>query len=96
MSARQLGRPSRKFLDWNPCQTLNAYFNGDETTGKATLKDFINSTIALEKLATVVRIPSKSRHRMLSPSGNPSPANFFAVLRALQKAAGLQLKVRAV
>lgn len=76
-------------------EAVNAYLGGEETTGKAILKDFINATIGFEKLATVVRIPSKSLHRMLSPKGNPSTANFFAVLRALQQEVGIQLRVRA-
>jgi len=76
-------------------EAINAYFNGDETTGKATLKDFINATIGFEKLSTVVQIPSKSLHRMLGPSGNPSTEHFFVVLRTLQQEIGVQLKVRA-
>jgi len=76
-------------------EAINAYLSGEEPVGKAILKDFINATIGFEKLATVVSVPSKSLHRMLSPNGNPSTANFFAILRALQKEIGVQLKVRA-
>ncbi len=76
-------------------EAVNAYLNGEETIGKAVLKDFINATIGFEKLATLVNIPSKSLHRMLSATGNPSTASFFAILRALQEEFGLQLKVRA-
>ena len=76
-------------------EAINAYLSDEEAIGKAILKDFINATIGFEKLATIVRIPSKSLHRMLSPNGNPSTANFFAVLRALQEEIGVQLKVRA-
>jgi len=76
-------------------EAINAYLSDEETIGKAILKDFINATIGFEKLATIVRIPSKSLHRMLSPTGNPSTANFFAVLRVLQEELGVQLKVKA-
>jgi DNA-binding phage protein len=76
-------------------EAVNAYFGGEEAIGKAILKDFINATVGFEELAAAVRIPSKSLHRMLGPNGNPSTANFFAVLRALQKRMGLQLKVKA-
>lgn len=88
----QRDAPYRKAL---LTEAVNSYLSGEEATGKAILKDFINATIGFEKLATVVRIPSKSLHRMLSPKGNPNTANFFAVLRALQQDAGIQLKVRA-
>ena len=76
-------------------EALNAYLSGEETIGKNVLRDFINATIGFEKLATLVKIPSKSLHRMLSAKGNPRTANFFAVLRALQEEFGVQLKVRA-
>jgi DNA-binding phage protein len=76
-------------------EALNAYLSGEEAVGKAVLKDFINATIGFEKLATLVRIPSKSLHRMLSAKGNPSTASFFSVLRALQDEFGVKLKVRA-
>jgi len=76
-------------------EAVNAYLSGDESVGKAALKDFINATIGFEKLAILVEIPSKSLHRMLSTNGNPSTANFFRVLRALQEEFGVQLKVKA-
>ena len=76
-------------------EAVNAYFGGEEAIGKAILKDFINATMGFEELAADVGIPSKSLHRMLGPHGNPSTANFFAVLRALQKMIGVQLKVKA-
>jgi len=72
-----------------------AYLTGDESLGKAVLKDFINATIGFERLATLVQIPSKSLHRMFSAKGNPSTTNFFLVLRALQQEFGLQLRVKA-
>jgi DNA-binding phage protein len=75
-------------------EAVNAYLSGEETIGKAVLRDFINATIGFEKLASAVQIPSKSLHRMLSSNGNPSTANFFAILRVLQDEVGLQLKVR--
>src|SRR5438552_2615143 len=76
-------------------EAVNAYFGGDEATGKTILRDFINATVGFEELAATVRIPSKSLHRMLGPNGNPSTSNFFAVLRALQEKVGVVLKVRA-
>lgn len=88
----QRDAPFRKAL---LTEAINAYLSDEETIGKAILKDFINATIGFEKLATIVRIPSKSLHRMLSPNGNPSTAKFFAILRALQEENGVQLKVKA-
>ncbi len=76
-------------------EALNAYLTGEEATGKAVLKDLINATIGFEELARLVNRPSKSLHRMLGPNGNPNAANFFAIVRALQKKVGVRLTVRA-
>lgn len=76
-------------------EALNAYFAGDEATGKAVLKDLIHATIGFEELARLVDMPSKSLHRMLGRNGNPKAANFFAIVRVLQKAVGARLTVRA-
>ena len=71
-------------------EAVNAYLGGDEATGKAILRDVINSTIGFEQLAIAVGKPSKSLHRMLGPRGNPSTANFFGILRVLQDRAGVR------
>jgi len=76
-------------------EAVNAYLGGEEAIGKAILRDFINATIGFEELAAAVRIPAKSLHRMLGPNGNPSTANFFAVLRVLQEKLRMHLTVRA-
>jgi len=62
-------------------------------TGKAMLRDIINATIGFEKLATEVQKPSKSRHRMLAPQGNPNTENFFGIVSALQKNTKVRLRV---
>ncbi|OFV97309.1 MAG: transcriptional regulator [Acidobacteria bacterium RIFCSPLOWO2_02_FULL_61_28] len=76
-------------------EALNAYLAGDEATGKAVLKDLIHATIGFEELARLVDRPSKSLHRMLGPKGSPKAANFFAIVRALQKKVRVRLTVRA-
>ena len=76
-------------------EAVNAYLTGEETIGKAVLRDFINATVGFEKLGVLSGIPAKSLHRMLSPNGNPRTANFFAVLLVLQEQVGVNLKVRA-
>ena len=76
-------------------EAVNAYLGGDEATGKAVLRDVINATIGFEQLAAELQRPSKSLHRMLGRGGNPSTASFFAILRVLQKKAGVKLTVKA-
>lgn len=76
-------------------EAMNAYLDGDEATGKAVLRDMINATIGFEQLAAELGKPSKSLHRMLGQNGNPSTANFFAILQVLQKRVGVKLTVKA-
>ncbi len=76
-------------------EAVNAYLAGDAATGKAVLRDVINATVGFERLAAELGKPGKSLHRMLGPRGNPSTANFFAILQVLQKRAGVRLTVKA-
>jgi hypothetical protein len=76
-------------------EAVNAYLSGDEATGKTVLRDMINATVGFEHLAAELQRPSKSLHRMLGPGGNPSTANFFAILQVLQKRTGVKLTVKA-
>jgi len=74
---------------------INACLAGNTESGRAMLRDLVNATIGFERLAAAVKIPSKSLHRMLSPRGNPSTENFFGMVSALQKKAGIKLRVTA-
>jgi DNA-binding phage protein len=76
-------------------EAMNAYLAGDEATGRAVLRDAINATVGFEQVAEELQKPSKSLHRMLGPRGNPNTANFFAILRVLQKRVGVRLTVKA-
>lgn len=77
------------------CEALNACLEGDLATGKIVLRDLMNATIGFEGLARRLGIPSKSLHRMLSPNGNPSSENFFAIVHALTKETDVKLSVAA-
>lgn len=74
-------------------EALNAFLNGDIGTGKAMLRDLINATVGFERLAAEIGTPAKSLHRMLSSEGNPRTDNFFSIVSALQKTAGVRLRV---
>lgn len=76
-------------------EAVNAYLGGDEAAGRAVLRDAVNATIGFERLAVELGKPGKSPHRMLGPRGNPNTANFFAILRVLQKETGVKLTVKA-
>lgn len=83
----------RKFREAMFSEAINAYLAGDVATGKAMLRDLINSTVGFEKLAAEIHKPSKSLHRMLGPNGNPNTENFFGIVSALQKETKVRLRV---
>src|SRR5574340_270162 len=76
-------------------EAMNAYLAGETAAGKAMLRDLVNATVGFEDLATAIKKPSKSLHRMLAPRGNPSTENFFSIVNALQKKAHVKLRVTA-
>ena len=76
-------------------EAINAYLGGDTTAGKAILRDLVNATLGFEELASEIKKPSKSLHRMLAPRGNPSTENFFSIVSALQKKTRMKLRVTA-
>ena len=76
-------------------EAMNAYLGGDAKAGKAMLRDLINATIGFQELAHMLKKSSKSLHRMLAPYGNQNTENFFDIVNALQKKAGVKLKVKA-
>ena len=51
-------------------EAMNAYLGGDTGTGKSILRDLVNATVGFEELASLLKKPSKSLHRMLAPHGN--------------------------
>ena len=69
---------------------------GEISTGRSILRDYINATIGFESLAEATQTPPKSLMRMFGPKGNPTVVNLFAVIHALQNRTGVHLEVRAV
>jgi hypothetical protein len=67
---------------------------GDVDTGKAVLRDYINTTIGFEELSEVFGKSSKSLMRMFGPKGNPQAGNLFAVIGYLQEREGVHLEVK--
>lgn len=75
-------------------EALTLLLNGEPEEAKLILRDLVNATIGFEGLAEELHKPSKSLHRMLSRSGNPTLENFSAVLVSIRKA--LHVDIRAV
>jgi DNA-binding phage protein len=67
-------------------EAIDLILDGDSTTAKLLLRDLINSTLGFEGLAEEVHKPSKSLHRMLSASGNPTMENLSAIIASIKRA----------
>src|SRR6266852_5785300 len=74
-------------------EAVESILNGDLTTGKAVLRDYVNATTGFDNLEKRTRIPAKSLMRMLGPKGSPSAANLTSILTALQRAEGVHFEL---
>jgi hypothetical protein len=66
---------------------------GNNTPGKAILRDYIKATVGFEKLGEATGTQPKSLIRMFGPRGNPQARNLFGIIGYLQKQAGVELHV---
>ncbi len=72
---------------------IDAMLAGDLVTGKAILRDYINSAVGFASLSEATNIPAKSLMRMLGPKGNPRADNLFRIIHHLQAREGIHLGV---
>lgn len=74
-------------------EAVSLFLDGDAETSKQILRELVNATIGFETLATDIHRPSKSLHRMLSHSGNPTMDNLSAIFVAIKKALRVEIKM---
>ena len=77
-------------------EAATLFLNGEPETARLILRDLVNATIGFEQLATLTAKPSKSLHRMLSPTGNPSMDNLAAIFRAVRERLHVSLQAHSV
>jgi DNA-binding phage protein len=82
---------ARALLD----EAASLFLNGDPATARLILRDLVNATVGFEGLASATERPSKSLHRMLSASGNPSMDNLAAIFDVLRRSLKVDIEVRA-
>ncbi|MEY2984157.1 MAG: hypothetical protein RLZZ568_774 [Cyanobacteriota bacterium] len=75
-------------------EAIAALFNSEPELTRLILRDLVNATIGFEALATLTDRPSKSLHRMLSPSGNPTMDNLTLILKTLQAKLNIQVSIQ--
>lgn len=66
-------------------EAATLFLNGEPEIARMVLRDLVNATMGFEQLAELTEKPSKSLHRMLSPTGNPSMDNLAAIFRAVRE-----------
>ena len=77
-------------------EAATLFLNGEPEIARMMLRDLVNATIGFEQLATLTEKPSKSLHRMLSPTGNPSMDNLAAIFRAMREKLQVSLQAHSV
>ncbi len=75
-------------------EAIELMLSGDEKTGRATLRTYINATVGFRQLQEATSIPATSLMRMFGPNGNPSAKNLFGVLAHLQAQEGVNFEIR--
>lgn len=75
-------------------EAIELMLSGDEQTGRAILRNYINATVGFQELERATSIPATSLMRMFGPKGNPSAKNLFGVLAHLQEQEGVSFNLR--
>lgn len=77
-------------------EATSAFLDGDIETGKSLLRDYLNATEALPRIARLLQKDDKSLRRMIGRNGNPTLKNFIELLHACQQEENIRFEVRAV
>ncbi len=74
-------------------EALTLLLKGESDSAKLILRDLVNATIGFEKLAGEMGKTGKSVHRMLSRGGNPTLENLSAIIVAVERWLGVEIRV---
>lgn len=77
-------------------EAATLFLSGEPDAARLVLRDLVNATIGFEELAQVTHKPSKSLHRMLSTSGNPTMNNISAVFAAIKRKLKVEVHTQVV
>lgn len=68
---------------------INALLAGEVDDGRLLLRQYVNATIGFGELARRTGKADKNLIRTLGPSGSPTAANLFQIIRACTQAEGI-------
>jgi DNA-binding phage protein len=77
-------------------EAATLFLNGEPEVARLILRDLVNATVGFEDLASQTSKPSKSLHRMLSKSGNPTMDSLALIFGAMKKILGVEIEVKTV
>ncbi len=77
-------------------EAATLFLSGEPETARLILRDLVNATVGFEQLAVLTDKPSKSLHRMLSSTGNPSMDNLAAIFGAVRARLNVGIEARTV
>lgn len=92
----QRAQNDSSFAQALPDEAAALFLNGEPETARLALRDLVNATIGFEQLAVLTAKPSKSLHRMLSPTGNPGMDNLAAIFRAVREKLQVSLEAHSM
>jgi DNA-binding phage protein len=78
------------------CKKLCKLLTDDVAVARSLIRDVIKGSMGYAELSRRTGTPEKSLVRMFGTNGNPTAANFFAVLTHLQQYSGVTFQVAAV
>jgi DNA-binding phage protein len=77
-------------------EAATLFLSNEPETARLILRDLVNATLGFEQLAAITDKPSKSLHRMLSPSGNPSMDNLASIFGAVRASLNVNIEVHTI
>lgn len=75
-------------------EALSLFVNGEPEVARIVLRDLVNATVGFEELAVETKKPSKSLHRMLSASGNPTMESLALIFKTLKQKLEVDIQIQ--
>lgn len=77
-------------------EAVSSFLNGEPEIARLILRDLVNATVGFEQLSELTHKPSKSLHRMLSPSGNPNMDSLAAIFSAVRSTLNVSIRAKTI
>ena len=89
-TARENGERFRRALPW---KAVGALWGGEQETGKALLRRYVNATVGFKQLGRELGKHERVFMQMLSLAENPRARNLLRMIETLQRIEGLEFGI---